>query len=60
MYEKCLHNLKNVVIMEELAVWCLVWMIILVIIGGIAFVFLYDRILTIREEVEKLKKLREE
>ena len=42
--------------MEKLAIWCLVWMIILVIVGGIAFVYLYSKILTIREEVEKLKK----
>ena len=46
--------------MEELAIWCLVWMMILVIIGGIAFVYLYSRILIVWKEVKKLKKLREE
>ena len=42
--------------MEALATWILVWMTIIIIVGGIAFIYLYSKIYTIWKEVEKLKK----
>ena len=41
--------------MEELAIWCLVWMMVLVVIGGIAFVYLYSRILIVWKELRETK-----